>query len=317
MRPPVLRQQRGMVLLLVLVVMALLSALLSDFAFSTLVDLRLTETFRDRSRSYYLARGGIRAGQMILQEDDNNYDGHDEMWSQGVVNFPVGEGHLTIEIEDLDGRLALNALVQGNNPQSVQKERLLRLFDILEFPEGPDLVAALIDWLDSDDETYVQDGLLGAESNEYLSRDPSYSARNGPLESLEELNLVHGFTPEVIERLKPHVTLYGNAGVNLNTATPEVIATLYFDEEEIITLDEAREIAAARDMEPFRDLNDFKEEFPVLWQLFPTSGELDYSIGFKSDFYQVRSQAWINDGTRVIEAMVTKPQNRILFLRVH
>ena len=52
------RNQRGAVLLLVLVVVALLSALLTDWAFSTLVDLRLTETFRDSNRAYYLARGG-------------------------------------------------------------------------------------------------------------------------------------------------------------------------------------------------------------------------------------------------------------------
>ncbi len=316
MKAGLLRQQRGMVLLLVLVVMALLSALLSEFAFSTLVDLRLAETFRDRSRAYYLARGGIRAGQMILREDQNNYDGPDEMWGQGVANFPVGEGFLTIDITDQDGRLAINSLVVGNNPQSVQKERFLRLFEILEFPDGPDLVAALIDWIDTDDQEYVQDGLLGAESNEYLSQDPGYSARNGPLRSLEELSLVRGFTPEVVAQLKPHVTIYGDSGVNLNTATPEVIATLYFDEEDRITLEEARDIASARDIEPFRDLEDFKQEFPGLWQLFPTSGELDYSIGFKSDFYRVRSQAWVNEGTRVIEAVVAKPQNNILFLRV-
>ena len=45
------RNQRGAVLLLVLVVVALLSALLTDWAFSTLVDLRLTETFRDSNRA--------------------------------------------------------------------------------------------------------------------------------------------------------------------------------------------------------------------------------------------------------------------------
>ena len=41
-----LSNQRGMALLLVLVVVALLSALLTELAFSTLVDLRLAETFQ-------------------------------------------------------------------------------------------------------------------------------------------------------------------------------------------------------------------------------------------------------------------------------
>ena len=47
-----------MALLLVLVVVALLTSMLTDLAFSTLVDMRLTETFRDSTRAYYLAKGG-------------------------------------------------------------------------------------------------------------------------------------------------------------------------------------------------------------------------------------------------------------------
>ena len=64
-----LNNQDGMALLLVLVIVTLLSALLIDFSFSTLVDLRATETFRDRTKAYYLARGGVEAARMILQQD--------------------------------------------------------------------------------------------------------------------------------------------------------------------------------------------------------------------------------------------------------
>ena len=67
-----LRDQNGMALLLVLVIVALLSALVIEFSFSTLVDLRATETFRDRTKAYYLARGGIEAARTILQEDKND-----------------------------------------------------------------------------------------------------------------------------------------------------------------------------------------------------------------------------------------------------
>ncbi|MBE0598742.1 MAG: general secretion pathway protein GspK, partial [Desulfuromonadales bacterium] len=50
------RNEKGMVLLLVLVVVALLTSLVTEFAFSTLVDMRLTETFRDSTRAWYLAK---------------------------------------------------------------------------------------------------------------------------------------------------------------------------------------------------------------------------------------------------------------------
>ena len=52
------RKNRGMALLVVLVIIALLTSVLTELAFSTLVDLRLAETFRDSTRAYYLAKGG-------------------------------------------------------------------------------------------------------------------------------------------------------------------------------------------------------------------------------------------------------------------
>ncbi len=306
-----------MVLLLVLVIMALLSALLTEFAFSTLVDLRLAETFRDSTRAYYLAKGGIRAGQMILNEDKNGWDSRDELWGRGVPNFPVGEGTIRIDIQDHDGRLSLNALVdKNNNPQSVQKDRLIRLFDTLGLPESEDLVAALIDWLDKDDLEYDQGGALGAESPYYLGLDPPYPGGNGPLRSMEELGLVRGFSPAVLAAIEPHVTLYGDMTVNLNTATPEVISTLYLNAAAPVSLAEAQDIAAAREVEPFQSMDDFQQEFPALWPEFPTSPQLNYRLKTISDYYRIRSQAWINDGTRVVLADVEKKGSKIFSLHV-
>ena len=85
-----LKNERGMVLLLVLLVVALLTAVLTELSFSTLVDMRLAETFRDTTRSTYLARGGLDVGQMILKDDDNAYEVE-------MKNYPNGRtGNLTI-----------------------------------------------------------------------------------------------------------------------------------------------------------------------------------------------------------------------------
>ena len=76
--------ERGMVLLIVLLVITLLVTILVEFSFSTLVDLRLAETYRDTTRAHYLAKGGIRVGRMILQDDGNSYDALNETWAQAT-----------------------------------------------------------------------------------------------------------------------------------------------------------------------------------------------------------------------------------------
>jgi len=314
-----LGDEKGMVLLLVLVVVVLLSALVSEFSFSSLIDLRLAETYRDSTSAYYLARGGVPAAQIILKDDKNTFDARSEMWGGGVANLSVGGGRISVSIEDLDGLLDINALVTGDNPQTEQKLRFQRLFENLGLNDPQSLVAALIDWLDSDNEVYVKDGALGAESSYYLGLDPPYQARNGKIETLEELSLVRGFTPEVIKMIKPYVTLYGNMQVNCNTAPPEVIATLYLDNAQPVSPDDAKRIVEARNQTPFRAFrgaNDLKNALPRLSALFPTSGQLSYSMNYTSDFYRISSQAWVNDGTRSVTAVVKKSSNRILYLRV-
>jgi len=316
MRKFIAGQEKGMVLLLVLIVVVLLTAMLSEFAFSSLIDLRLAETYRDSTRAYYLARGGVRAGQMILKEDKNDSDARSEMWGQGVTNYPIGEGIVSINIEDLDGLLSVNALVVGNNPQPDQKVRFLRLFEYLGLEAPENLVAALIDWLDGDDQVYSQDGAVGAESSYYMGLNPPYRARNGAMASKEELSLVRGFTAEVVTRIKPYVTLYGDMHVNCNTAPPEVLATLYFDHDLPVSLEEAKDIATVSDQTPFAAEADFKKVFPALSALFPTNANLIDSLKYTSEFYRIRSQAWINDGTRTVTAVVRKSNNRILYMRV-
>ena len=57
-----------------------------------------------------------------------------------------------------------------------------------------DVADAILDWIDEDDEPRE----YGAEIEYYSSLDPPYSPRNGPIESIEELLLVRGLTPDLL-----------------------------------------------------------------------------------------------------------------------
>jgi hypothetical protein len=58
----------------------------------------------------------------------------------------------------------------------------------------PDVADAILDWLDSDDDTRD----FGAEADYYSRLQPPYLPANGPLESIEQLLLVRGVTPELL-----------------------------------------------------------------------------------------------------------------------
>lgn len=82
-----------------------------------------------------------------------------------------------------------------NYASEAQITRLIEPLLIELNVENPqELIASLLDWLDPDDEP--REG--GAESDYYEGLDPPYDAKNGPLDSIEELLLVRGWTAALL-----------------------------------------------------------------------------------------------------------------------
>ena len=316
------KNQNGMALLLVLVIITLLTSLLMELSYSTLVDQRLTETFRDSTKAYYLAKGGIAAGRMLLKADKNDYDSTDELWHTGIINYPVGQGAVSVAITDLDGKLAINELVNGNNPQTVVVDRFYRLFSSLEIEHLADpaeLVAALIDWLDSGSQNYqlIQtDGLdipvSGAEDDYYQGLANGYSCKNGPLESMDELLLVKGFSQEVVNIVAPYLTVNGSNKININTASDKVLLSLssQLDEQAIEAILEHRQDGPIEKITELESLL-ADEAYSIVKSL--ANQEL---LGTESRYYRIDSEAMVNDGRQRLVAEVDKKNNQLLFIRV-
>ena len=90
---------------------------------------------------------------------------------------------------DEAGKLNINALIAQDKTGQVLYNALLKLPDMT-----PDVADAIVDWVDADDTPRA----TGAESSTYLSLGNPYKCKNGPLNSLDELLLVKGVTPQLL-----------------------------------------------------------------------------------------------------------------------
>lgn len=307
--------QRGAVLLLVLVVVALLSAILTDWAFSTLVDLRLTETFRDGNRAYYLARGGVEVGRQLLRIDTNGYDAPTELWGVGIPAYPVDEdASVTIRIIDEDGRFNLNQIYNsvGRNTVTTMNDRLVRLMTSLDIANSADLCEALIDWIDEDNSG-------SAESPWYRSLNPPREVKNAPLDTVDELLLIKGFTPEIVGKLAPFVTVAtvadasGVIKINLNTAPPELLVAW----DPSLSATDIEPLLLRRESKPLETMIDVRDALggassPTYISLNPAG-----NFVLTSQFYRVTAEAQIGDGKRTVEALIQKTGNKLLWRRVY
>jgi general secretion pathway protein K len=153
----------------------------------------------------------------------------------------------------------------------------------------------------------------GAENIYYQSLSQPYRCKNGPLETLQELSLVKGFTPEIIKRVSPHLTVNGTLAVNVNTASAEVLMSLDLQ----ISRDTAEAIIEYRQTEPVKSVAQLETILaPEDYVVLKTLGNIG-QLGTKSHTYRVESYAMVNDGSRRLMAEIDKRNNKLLFFKVN
>ncbi len=253
-------RDRGVVLLVVLFFALLLASSIVTFVKRSTIDAMITRNREAASRADALARGGIRLAGALLLEDRLRetagaslpIDTELDRWAEGLELETPDGAKLRVRIEDTGARLNLNALFAVDEAGELAAKETAEPFLIAllekavdEIPRPPgeksyevrELADNLIDFVDSD-EVRVQGG---GEDTWYQQQQPPDRPPNHALFSVDELRLVEGFDADLVEALRPYVSVYPYApggcereavgcGVNVNTAPPHVLALLYYDD---------------------------------------------------------------------------------------
>jgi general secretion pathway protein K len=248
--------QRGAALIMALLVVALAATLSSMMLWRQDVWLRQVEMQRDLAQTRLIAGAAIQWARAVLAYDarTSSFDHAGEPWAVKVPPTQVEGGEIGGEVTDEQGRWNLNNLVSGNGTVNAKEQEVFRrLLRLLELP--PVLAATLGDWLDADSEALPG----GAEDSYYLGLSPPYRSANRELSDVDGLLRVRGFTADVVERLRAHVTaLPGYHSVNVNTASALVLAAIIPE----LSLGDVQQLLVLRKSIPFRDIADFRSRLP-------------------------------------------------------
>jgi type II secretory pathway component PulK len=107
----------------------------------------------------------------------------------GPDDTPTDTQPYRFGVTDEGGKINPNAIMKLDSSGKMLYNMLMQLPNMTE-----DIANSILDWLDADDTPREN----GAESDYYSSLTPPYQAKNGPLDSLEELLLVKGVTPQLL-----------------------------------------------------------------------------------------------------------------------
>lgn len=311
----ILADQGGIALVLTLLVVTLLTAMIIDFDYRTRLDVRAAAGFRDAARAGLLAQGAVDAARAVLLEDlriSPSYDfAEEEIWGTPISGYAVADGTISVAIVDEGGKLDLNTLVNANGEaDETRVEIYRRLLEHLFEPDQVDintLVDSLVDWIDPNpnERTY------GAEAAHYGRLDPPYTCADGPLRTFDELGLVQGYTPDVVERLRPHATALwtGRAGVqregkpekgniNINTASSELLVALHPE----LSQELVENIIHDR---PFESTTPAALE-QVIQLGVDVSQALAKVVDVRSDYFAIAAQGAVGDTARTLRVTVQR-----------
>jgi general secretion pathway protein K len=175
--------------------------------------------------------------------------------------------------------------------------------------EARDIVVdSILDWRDPDDFYRVN----GAENDYYQSLKEPYYCKNGNLDSIEELLLVRGVSPELFygrkgtkkgEEVKTYgvglkniFSIYSPGGqIDINSASPVVLRFVLGIPEEI-----SRLIVKAREEKGFESIQDLRQRVPEL-SFLPNLGEIEGLMVMRSmtPYYTIESRAKGREGDSV------------------
>ena len=202
--------EQGFVLVAVLWLLAALALLVTIFTVHLSASARAVSLNDGALQTEALVSAGVELAAYRLQLADE-----DKRPPQGAFHARLSGTDISVSFITEAARVDLNA---------APKELLNGLLTVLgaSDDDAKEATDRIVGW-----RTKAGTDGGGKEDALYRTAGRAYSPRQAPFAHVNELALVIGLTPALVERTLPYVTVFsGTAGVDVMVAPPEVIAAL-------------------------------------------------------------------------------------------
>lgn len=267
------RQNEGVILIALLWILAALSVIALSLSRESFVEVAAARNTQSLEDSYFVARAGIASTiyQLIKKRFNPPIQRADLQSAPDPIDLGKVEGTICggvcqVDIQDESGKINLRYALD-------QEEQIRTLVEVIGIPkEDADIITdSIMDWCDAD----LAHRLNGAEDDYYQTLNPPYKAKNGMIDTIEELLLIRGISPKYFygypERepggavvykygLSRYFTVYSTARrmINVNYAPLPVLLSI-----PKMPPQAAQMIYERRHVKPFKNVDEITRELPV------------------------------------------------------
>lgn len=274
------RTERGFALIQVLLVFALLAVIVARLQYQQHIQISRAyqSLYLSQAQVYVDSAEAIASLGLRLDAEQTQIDSFNEQWNQPLGPFPVDNGLISLELDDLQGRFNVNWLSAAAADPQASTEGFKRL--LLELNLEESIADELRDWFDPDS---------GADFN-YSDQDPSYRPSFLPMADISELRLLKSIDDADYETLAPYVAALGaNDPLNINTASAPVVMTL----APFISKDEAEALIEAGGADGYDDVSDFLNQ--PLFQENETTALFNEQLSVTSQWFDLYAEVQFGD----------------------
>lgn len=274
-----IKKDRGVALIIVLLVTALLIALIFEFAYGTRISLRSAVNFRDSQRAYYLARSGVSFAGLLLSYNLTHSKPQDNIEQRDWQPVPIMTGSndtlLQVRWEDESGKINVSQVIKPPSGSSLNPadtySRLVILFTNKGIGQDKlDLIAA---WQHDESRKFY----LLTELHQFLND--------------EDFGKVCGRWPGDPDA---SLTLAPVTQININTASVDVLRSI------------GVETGMAQRIVERRNSDRFKTAQEIADFLGPTNTMAAGQLTTTSNVFKVNSYATVGGFTKQVEAVITR-----------
>ena len=305
-----IKQQQGIALITILVMVALATILAATIAKRQAATAESTAYLMRQNQSLMYAKSAEAFFSELLVDDAENaaeVDHLNETWAQPMPAFPVEDGYISGVLQDESGKFNLNSLVTA---EGAVNENAKAWFELILKRAGlpAQLSEAVIDW---QDENEIPSGPMGAESNYYQGLPNGTLPPNAKFHSIEELKLVRGFEENKYKLIAPYLSTapLSDSTVNINTASAFVLASM----------DEKLDVNAVQQLLDQRQANlEYFSNVADLWTLEPFAqveaskrNLLNDLLGVQSSHFQARVEVMLNERKRQFSSDLVRQDKQV------
>ena len=288
---------KGFILISVLISVTLLLTSATAFSWFARNEIKRAEAISFIARSRSAAEIACLDASKKIAKDKNGYDSRSEpLYAyNGLTKSKIADFDLEVAIEPLDDKIPINGILLPDRV-TLRSEYEVAWKRIWEYVGFPWLSAIVLDFIDADSSQKLQGGEREASINRELT-------------DLAELRLINEIddgvlwgTKDIPGGLSRYLTIYGKEKVNINTASPEVLAIM----DERLDIAQARNFVAMRVMYPIKSLNDLKKIPGIPLNVIT---KLSNVISFESSYFRLKIKVSAGDKKERNFRIILKREN--------